>query len=42
MAQEKDYSLKVRLTQLAGAFDELYMGVKHFRNGIGFVVMPEG
>lgn len=24
------------------AFDELYMGVKHFRNGIGFVVMPEG
>ena len=24
------------------AFDELYMGVKHFRNGIGFVVMPDG
>ena len=22
------------------AFDELYEGVKHFRNGIGFVVMP--
>ena len=24
------------------AFDELYEGVKHFRNGIGFVVMPGG
>ncbi len=24
------------------AFDELYEGVKHFRNGIGFVVMPAG
>ena len=24
------------------AFDELYMGVKHFRNGMGFVVMPGG
>ena len=24
------------------AFDELYMGVKHYRNGIGFVVMPGG
>ena len=24
------------------AFDELYMGVKHFRNGMGWVVMPRG
>ena len=24
------------------AFDELYEGVKHFRNGMGFVVMPGG
>ena len=24
------------------AFDELYMGVKHFRGGIGFVVTPDG
>lgn len=24
------------------AFDELYMGVKHFRSGIGFVAMPDG
>ena len=24
------------------AFDELYMGVKHFRSGMGFLVMPNG